>query len=60
MSVIEKLQGLKEQQSNAYELSEEHKKELDRRLKKYEKGEMKFSSWESVKERVRNRTKDGV
>ncbi len=55
---LKKLQGLKEEQEITFELSAEQKKELDSRLEKYEKGEMKFSSWETVKERIRNRTKD--
>lgn len=56
-SILEKLQGLKEQQENTYELSAEQKKELDSRLEKYENGEMKFSSWDAVKDRIRNRSK---
>ena len=59
-SVIKKLQGLKEQQEKAFELSAEQKEELDRRLKDYEEGKMKFSSWDSVKERIRSRSKDAL
>lgn len=58
-TVLKKLQGLKEQQETSFELSEEQKKELDGRLEKYENGEMDFSPWDTVKNRVRNRAKDG-
>ncbi|AWW32501.1 addiction module component [Echinicola strongylocentroti] len=59
-SVLKKLQGLKEQQESSFELSAEQKKELDSRLEKYENGEMRFSSWETVKDRVRKRAKDAL
>ncbi|GAA5031354.1 hypothetical protein GCM10011506_20970 [Marivirga lumbricoides] len=59
-STLKKLQGLKEQQEITFELSAEQKKELDSRLEKYENGEMKFSSWETVKDRIRNRAKDDL
>ncbi len=59
-STLKKLQGLKEQQEIIFELSAEQKKELDSRLEKYENGEMKFSSWETVKDRIRNRAKDDL
>lgn len=57
-TVLKKLQGLKEQQENSFELSAEQKKDLDGRLEKYENGEMEFSPWDTVKNRVRNRAKD--
>lgn len=59
-STLKKLQGLKEQQESSFDLSAEQKKELDSRLEKYENGEMKFSSWDSVKDRIRNPTKDAL
>lgn len=59
-SVLKKLQGLKEQQESSFELSAEQKKELDGRLEKYENGEMEFSPWDTVKNRVRNRAKDAL
>ena len=43
----------KEYSSDDSELSEEQEEELDRRLEKYESGQMNFSSWDSVKERIR-------
>ncbi len=33
---------------------------LDIRLDKYENGEMKFSSWDSVKDRIRDNAKDAL
>lgn len=59
-SILKKLQGLKEQQESSFGLSEEQKKELDSRLERYEKGEMKFSSWDSVKDRIRKRAEDAL
>lgn len=57
-SVLKKLQGLKEQQESSFELSAEQQRELDGRLEKYKNGEMEFSPWDTVKDRVRNRAKD--
>ena len=48
----------KEYSSDDYELSDAYKVELDRRLEKYEADEMNFSSWDSVKDRIRKRAKD--
>ena len=59
-SVLKKLQGLKEQQDSIYELTAEQQETLDGRLEKYEKGETKFSSWETVKGSIRKRTKDAL
>lgn len=59
-SVLKKLQGLKEQQESSFGLNAEQKEELDSRLEKYENGEMKFSPWNTVKDRVRNRAKDAL
>jgi len=59
-STLKKLQGLKEMQEDVFELGADQEKELDQRFEKYENGEMKFSSWDTVKDRVRNRTKNGL
>lgn len=59
-SVLKKLQGLKEQQEKSFELTKEQEDELDSRLKNYESGEMKFTSWDSVKDRIRKRSKDAL
>ncbi len=58
--ILKKLEGMKREQEESFELSISHKKELDERLKKYEAGEMKFSSWSTVKERIRKRAKDAL
>jgi len=47
----------KEYSSEDYELSGAQQKELDRRLEKYEAGQMNFSSWDRVKDRIRTRAK---
>jgi len=60
MAVLKKLQGLKEQQEDSFELEKEQIEELDSRLEKYENGKMKFSSWETVNETIRNRAKDAL
>lgn len=52
---IEKLLRIKEKQEKADLLNENQKEELDTRLDKYESGEMEFSSWDTVKQRVKNR-----
>ena len=59
-SVLKKLQGLKEQQESSFELSAEQQRELDGRLEKYESGEMEFSPWDTVKDRVRDRAKEAL
>lgn len=56
--VLKQLRGLMEQQESAFELSWAQKKELDGRLEKYGSGEMEFSPWNTVKDRVRKRAKD--
>lgn len=45
----------KEYSNDDNELSDIQKEELDRRLEKYESGQMTFSSWDTVKESIRNR-----
>lgn len=57
-SVLEQIQVLKDKQESSFELNAEQRKELDSRLEKYENGEMKFSTWDTVKNRIRDRTKD--
>jgi len=59
-SVLKKLQVLKEEEESTYELSGEQKRELDTRLERYEKGEMNFSSWDTVKGKIRKRAKDAL
>lgn len=59
-SLLMKIQLLKEDQSKSLEISPEQLLELDRRLEKYEAGEMEFSIFEEVKERIRNRSKNDI
>jgi putative addiction module component (TIGR02574 family) len=53
-AVLRQLQGLKKQQESPLELDAELSQELERRLERYESGETRFSSWDEVKDRVRN------
>ena len=59
-SILKELQILKDRPKETYQLSTDQEKELDIRLEKYEAGEMKFSSWDTVKDRIRNRAKDAL
>ena len=59
-SILKELQILKDRHKEMYDLSTDQEKELDIRLEKYEAGEMKFSSWDTVKDRIRNRAKDAL
>lgn len=43
--------------NETFELTPEQEKELDSRLNKYLRGEMKFKSWEETKENIRKRAK---
>ena len=54
-SMLEKLQGLKQEQEATFELSLEQEKEIDERLEKYESGKTHFSSWGEVKGKIKNR-----
>ena len=59
-SILKELQILKDRHKETYQLSTDQEKELDIRLEKYEAGEMKFSSWDTVKDRIRSRAKDAL
>lgn len=52
---LEELLRIKKKQEKAGLLNEKQKEELDKRLDKYESGEMEFASWDTVKQRVKNR-----
>lgn len=56
--LLKKIQLLKEGIENESELSEDQLLELDQRLEKYEAGQMDFSSWEDVKDRLKTRVKN--
>ncbi len=57
-NVLEKIQAIKEEED--IELSPDQKVELDKRLKKYATGEMKFKSWEETKASIRKRSKNAL
>lgn len=56
--VLKKINALREADEEVAGLSYEQINELERRLEKYQRGEMEFSSWESVKERVKSTLKN--
>lgn len=57
-SILAKVKAIKDEQEIA--LSSEQLDELNERLEKYRKGEMKFKSWEEVKANVRKRSKNAL
>lgn len=59
-TLLKKLTSLKKEMENDLEFSKEQLMELDRRLDKYERGEMTFSTWEDVKARVKSRAKNEI
>jgi putative addiction module component (TIGR02574 family) len=56
--VLEKIYALKEEEGP--ELSPAQQAELDKRLKKYEQGDMKFKSWEETRASIRKRSKNAL
>ena len=56
-TVLEKIHALKEED---IELSAAQQTELDKRLKKYERGEMKFKSWDETRASIRKRSKNAI
>lgn len=59
-TLLKKIHLLKEEREERLDLSEDQLLELEKRLEKYENGQMEFSSWESVKERIRSRSKNEI
>ncbi len=57
-TVLEKINAIKEEEG--IELSPAQQTELDRRLKKYEAGEMELKSWEKTRASVRKRSKNAL
>ncbi|AFL82732.1 Putative addiction module component [Belliella baltica DSM 15883] len=57
-AILKQLQGLKEQDKNSILMSADQESELERRIQHYENGDSKFSSWEDVKQRVKDKAKD--
>ena len=58
--ILKKIQGIKIQEEGSLELSSEQEKELVDRIEEYENGKTKFSSWDTVKDRIRSRSKDAL
>ncbi|MBI3220966.1 MAG: addiction module protein [Bacteroidetes bacterium] len=56
--ILAKIQAIKQEDDNL--LSASQKAELNRRIAKYEKGEMKFKSWNEVKRNIRKKVKNAA
>lgn len=56
--ILAKIQAIKQEDDNL--LSASQKAELNRRMTKYEKGEMKFKSWNEVKRNIRKKVKNAA
>lgn len=57
-TVLEKIQAIKEE--GDYNLSPAQQEELDKRLERYERGDMKFKPWEETKASIRSRLKNAL
>jgi putative addiction module component (TIGR02574 family) len=57
-NILEKINAIKEEEG--YELTSAQRAELDKRLEKYGRGEMKFRTWEETKASIRKRSKDAL
>ena len=57
-NVLEKIRAIKEEEG--FELSVSQQEELDNRLEKYGRGEMKFKTLEEAKASVRKRSKNAL
>ncbi|MBA4300736.1 putative addiction module component, TIGR02574 family [Algoriphagus alkaliphilus] len=57
-AILKKIHSIKKANDQEIGLTSEQLEELDRRLDKYERGEMNFSTWENVKARVKSRAKN--
>ena len=55
-NVLEEIHALKKEED--IELSSDQKVELEKRLNKYVRGEMKFKSWEETRASVKKRSKN--
>ena len=56
-AVLEKINAIK---AEDVELSPAQQTELEGRLRKYERGEMKFKSWDETKASIRKRSKNAL
>ena len=57
-TVLEKIHAIKEEED--IELSPAQQTELDNRLRKYDRGEMKFKSWDETRASIRKRSKNAL
>ncbi len=57
-TVLEKIQAIKDE--GDYNLSPAQQEELDKRLERYERGDMKFKPWEETKASIRSRSKNAL
>ena len=57
-NILEKIHAIKEEED--IELSPAQQVELNKRLEKYGRGEMKFKSWEETKASIRKRSKNAL
>lgn len=57
--ILEKIYALKDQQGEV-ELSTAQTTELEKRLKKYENGEMKFQTWDETRASIKKRSKNVI
>ena len=57
-NILEKIHALKEEEDT--ELSSDQQVELEKRLEKYERGEMKFKSWEETMASVKKRSNSAL
>jgi len=57
-AILEKIQAIKEEEG--HNLSPAQQEEIDKRLERYERGDMKFKSWEETKASIRSRSKDAL
>lgn len=57
-NVLEKIRAIKDE--GEYDLSEAQQEEFGKRLEEYERGDIKFKSWEETKASIRSRSKDAL
>jgi hypothetical protein len=56
-NILEKINAIKDKDE---ELSPENQIELEKRLSKHKRGEMRFKSWDAAKASIRKRSKDAL
>lgn len=58
-SILEKVHAIKEEVEHIGLARSQHE-ELEKRLDKYERGEMEFKTWEEAKANIRDKAKDAL